>query len=158
MSCGSYSLQGGGRTNKLTAEGIRLLRQNTNLYSISLACFFTNLPAGILSEVATLPHITQVRLVGVEPPAADYAALAAMTNLTDFQIYFGLNFADDELARFTNAPSLKNLIVQSRSLSSNSAALLPQFRSLTNLELESWTWKTNWHSEVDGAQQRLERK
>ena len=142
------SLQGG-RTNKLSGEGIRRLRENTNLCSLSLACFFTNLPSGILTELARLPHISQVRLTGVEPAAADYAVLATMTNLTDFQIYYGVYFGDDGLARFTNAPSLKNLIVHSKSLTPNSAALLPQFRSLTNLELQSWTWKTNWHSEVD---------
>jgi hypothetical protein len=155
------SLQGR-RTNTISANGIRLLHQNTNLCSLSLACFFTNLPAGILTELATLPHITQLRLIGAEPAVAEYAVLATMTNLTDFQIHYGTHFGDAELARFTNAPSLKNLVVDSISLSSNSAALLPRFPVLTNAELRSWTdrtsWKTNWHSGSVPLEQRLEIK
>lgn len=152
------SLQGGGSKNKISRGGIRLLRQNTNLSSLSLGCYFTNLPAGIVPEIATLPHITEVRLAGVDLAEADYMVLATMTNLTAFQVYFGLSFGDDTLALFTNAPSLKNLVVQSRSLTSNSIALLPGFRSLTNLELQGSTWKTNWHSVPDSAERRREQR
>jgi hypothetical protein len=142
----------------VSADGIRLLRQNTNLCSLTFACFFTNLPTGILSEVAALPYVTRVQFVSAEPPAPEYTALAHMTNLTDLQIDYGIYFADGELALFTNAPSLRNLIVRSRALTSNSAALLPRFHSLTNAELMNLTdrtsWKCNWPPAIGSVEGR----
>ena len=151
------TLQGG----KPTVQGLRLLHGNTNLCSLHFACF-SDLPSGMLSGVADFPHITQVRLYGASATPSEYASLVSMTNLADLQILYVRGFGDAELSRLTNSPSLKNLIVHGASLTRNSAALLSQFRALTNAELRGWTertsWLTNWHSAAVSSQREPEGK
>jgi hypothetical protein len=130
-----------------TPEALRLLRNNTNLCALHLACC-SHMTNGLLSEAATFAQVQELFLWGAEGTPADYKALGALTNLVHVRITDVLSFGDAELARFTNLPALKNLVIGSRELTESSAALLPQFRVLTNAQLRGWGgtgWSTNWH-------------
>jgi hypothetical protein len=150
-------LQGG----KATVQGLRLLRGNTNLCSLHFACFPV-LPSGMLSELASFAQITEVRLYGASTTPSEYASLGNMKNLVDQQIIYARGFGDADLSRLTNSPSLKNLVVPNESLTCNSAALISQFRGLTNAELRGWpertSWSTNWHSAAVSSQREAQRK
>jgi len=129
-----------------TPEALRLLRNHTNLCALHFACC-SHLTNGLLSEAATFAQVTELFLWGAEGSPADYKALAALTNLVHVRITDVSSFGDVELARFTNLPALKNLVIGSVKLTERSAALLPQFRALTNAQLRGYgtSWKTNWH-------------
>ena len=129
-----------------TPEALRLLRNHTNLCALHFACC-PHLTNGLLSEAATFAQVTELFLWGAEGTPADYKALATLTNLVHVRITDVSSFGDVELARFTNLPALKNLVIGSVKLTERSAALLPQFRALTNAQLRGYGtgWKTNWH-------------
>lgn len=117
-----------------TVEGLRLMRQNSRLCSLHFAGY-PQIPAGMLREAASFPHITELHLYGADSSASEYASLASMTNLTDLSITAGLSFGDSDLSRLTNLPNLKSLCISSGALRPASAALLPRFRALTNFYL-----------------------
>ena len=137
------------QAGKPTVQGLRLLHGNTNVCSLHFACF-PDLPSGMLSEVATWPQLTELRLFGASASPSEYASLVGMTNLTNLQIMYVRDFGDAALSRFTNSTSLKNLVVRNESLTCDSVALLSRFRALTNAELHGWTqrtsWSTNWYA------------
>jgi len=149
------------KAGKPTAEGLRLLRGNTNLSSVHFACFSV-MPTGLLNELAEFPQIKQLVLYGASPPSSEYASLERMTTLADLQILYVGNFADADLSRLTNLSCLQHLDLSSAALTPASVSLLYKFRALTNAVLSGSAgatyWETNWHSGTAPLQGEPERK